>query len=467
MTSSPVKGLNSLINYASAKAAGKDRNDLSGNFTDVFSKASGKQNFVLQNDSAVQESHKVKTEYTQKDLDGGSQVKKTDKPAKAQDPGLKKEVTNEMAKAGEELVKDVAKELGMTEEAVISAMEALGLTMADLLNPDCMTQLVLTLKGADMLTLMTDEGLYNSLQKLTGMIEGALEQIQSKLEITPEELTAIMEQVQAEAEKTPDKLPENKGNDLQQIPEGEEDYTVTVERDGEVVKVSVETDGGAKTETQEVTSEKVQLPEEKKGKTSENGENKGNTSSQGESPQGNLLLENLINRSTAHKADVTFQNAMTGNTADPQQIMNQIMDYMKIQVKTDMTQMEIQLHPASLGTVNVNISSKEGVITAQFLTQNETVKAVIEGQLVQLKSNFEEQGLKVEAVEVAVESRQFERSLGGDGSGQQQSQSGKKRGSRKINLNEINMEEDVQMDEAEQIAVAMLNAGGNTVDYTA
>ena len=38
-----------------------------------------------------------------------------------------------------------------------------------------------------------------------------------------------------------------------ELPEGQEDYTVTVERDGEVVKVSVEVDGNAKTENAEVT----------------------------------------------------------------------------------------------------------------------------------------------------------------------------------------------------------------------
>ena len=38
----------------------------------------------------------------------------------------------------------------------------------DLLNADNMTQLVLTIEGADMLSLMTDEGLYHSLQNLLG-----------------------------------------------------------------------------------------------------------------------------------------------------------------------------------------------------------------------------------------------------------------------------------------------------------
>ena len=49
-------------------------------------------------------------------------------------------------------------------------MEALGLTMTDLLNVDNMTQLVLAIEGEDMISLMTDEGLYNSLQNLLSMV---------------------------------------------------------------------------------------------------------------------------------------------------------------------------------------------------------------------------------------------------------------------------------------------------------
>ena len=80
---------------------------------------------------------------------------------------------------------------------------------------------------------------------------------------------------------------------------------------------------------------------------------------------------------------------------------------------------------------------------------------------------MEEQGIKVEAVEVAVGTHDFERNLSGESDNRQQAQDGKKKGTRKINLNELNMEEESNMDEAEQIAVAMMSAGGNTVDFTA
>jgi flagellar hook-length control protein FliK len=468
MTSSPVKSAGALLNYVSSKPTGNMQEELAGNFTDAFSKATGQQNMMLQNDNAVKSTSQVKVNHTdRKGLDEKNTVKTEVKTSKTTDTQTEQKFQDEVQKAGEELVSKVAEQLGVSEEAVTEAMETLGLTMVDLLNPDNMTQLLLTIEGTDMLSLMTDEGLYNSLQNLLGMVEQQLKQLQEDLGISPEELTALVEQTTAKDEtlgQTVDVLKEQ----LEQQ-DGQDDYTVTVERNGEVMKVSVEVDGNSKTENAEVTSQKVEVPEEEivKADAKEDGSKNG-ASAQGNQTQTNMLLEQLLNCENAvTKPDATFQNTMAGSTVNTQDIMNQIMNYMKIQVKTDMTQMQIQLHPASLGTVNVNIASKEGVITAQFLTQNETVKAVIESQIVQLKNNFEEQGIKVEAVEVTVESHAFERNLSGEGNSRQQSQDGKKKGTRKLNLNELNAEEEAKMDEAEQIAVAMMSAGGNTVDFTA
>lgn len=470
MTNSPVKGTNPLMDFGSVMTKGRTPKDLAGNFTDAFSKASGQQNMQMQSEK-LPGSTQVKVEHTdRKNLNNANETGKDANAVKTEKVQPDKNVQDEVQKAGEELVGKVAEELGVSEEDVRSAMEILGLTMADLLNPDNMTQLVLTLEGADMLSLMTDEGLYNSLQNLLGMVNETVNNLQKELGISPEELAALLEQAQNTEEAVAEEQPKDTPvDDAAQNADGQDDYTVTVEKDGEVVKVSVEVDGNAKTETAEVTSEKVQMPEElaKENSGKEEGTKKDN-SSQSNNTQGNMLLENLLNRdNNVVKADTAFANTMAGNAADTQNIMNQIMDYMKIQVKTDMTQMEIQLHPASLGTININISSKEGVITAQFLTQNEAVKAAIESQIVQLKNSFEEQGIKIEAVEVTVESHAFERNLSGESDSRQQSQNGKKKGGRKINLNELNPEEEAQMGEEEQLAAAMMSAGGNTVDFTA
>lgn len=469
MTSSPVKGMDPLMNFMSAKSKGNLQDNLSGNFSEAFSKASGQQNMVLQSEKQTQGSSKVQVQNTdKKGLDNGNAQKTDQKQVGTQEDVKAEKVADEAQKAGEELVGKVAEELGVSEEEVLAAMEALGFVMADLLNADNMTELVLTIEGEDMLALMTDEGLYNSLQNLLTMVSEAVDQIGEKMELSPEELEAILEQAKVpEMEENPETVPED--GKRPQMPEGQEDYTVTVERNGETVKVSVEVDGSSQTESTEVTGLKPEAVQEETTADSGKGDgSKKEGSSQKENAQemthGNMLLESLLNKGGAVKSEAVFENAMAQNTADTQNIMNQIMDYMRVQVKADMTQMELQLNPASLGTVNINITSKAGVITAQFLTQNETVKAAIESQIVQLKNSFEEQGLKVEAVEVTVASHSFERNLNGDGNGQQQAQDGKKKGNRKVNLNGPAMEEEPATEEEEP---AIMGMEGSTVSFTA
>ena len=464
MTSSAVKELNPLMNFVQTKSKGNLQDDLGGNFTDAFSKASGQQNVAFQSATAVQGSTKVQVQNTdKKGLDNDNGAKVNTKEVKSQDISADKK----LQETGEELVEKVAEELGVTEEEVIAAMEALGLTMTDLLNADNMTQLVLAIEGEDMLSLMTDEGLYNSLQNILSMVSQATNQLQEELGITPEELAAMLEEATAKEELPKDKqeLPAQDGV-KEQIPEGEEDYTVTVERNGETVKVSVEVDGNSESKSEEVTSLKTQPAEEQQTSGKEEGSKKDGASHREhtqESTQGNLLLENLLNRSNAVKTDMAFENVMTQqNTEQTQNIMNQIMDYMRIQVRSDMTQMELQLNPASLGTVNINITSKAGVITAQFLTQNETVKAAIESQIVQLKNSFEEQGIKVESVEVAVANHSFERNLNGEGSRQQQSQDGRRKGTRRVNLNGQTLDEEPEPENEQPVL-----ADGSTVNFTA
>ena len=79
---------------------------------------------------------------------------------------------------------------------------------------------------------------------------------------------------------------------------------------------------------------------------------------------------------------------------------------------------------------------------------------------------FEEQGVKVEAVEVTVQTHEFERNLDqGRGREQQSNESAKKGRTRRINLNDaLSME---NMEEEDALAADMMAASGNTVDYTA
>ncbi len=166
--------------------------------------------------------------------------------------------------------------------------------------------------------------------------------------------------------------------------------------------------------------------------------------------------------------NVQAKQAAAGWSADTQDIMRQIMDYMKIQVKPDVTSLEMQLHPASLGTLQIHVASKGGVLTANFVAQNEAVKAALESQMVQLKDNFAQQGVKVEAIEVTVQTHQFEGNLeqGQRGSGNQ-NPSGRRPRSRRITPDESLATEALSGAQEQGRLAQMPGAVGSTVDYTA
>ena len=188
---------------------------------------------------------------------------------------------------------------------------------------------------------------------------------------------------------------------------------------------------------------------------------------QKERESSNPILDNML-QNKVQTADVNFEQTQVYMTPDTNEIMNQILDYMKIQLKPGMDQLTMQLHPESLGTLHVQITSKGGEVTAQFQVQNEAVKAAIESQLVELKDSLKEQGIKVEAVEVTVESHAFESNLWqGQGRDENASYQNNRKTPRRINLNELSESLEELEGEEEKLAAEMMEVNGNTVDYTA
>lgn len=380
--------------------------------------------------------------------------------------------------AGEKLVEEVAEEMDVTPEEVEEVMEILGLSAVDLLNPDTMKQLVITLSGnEDSMSIITDGELYGHLQNLSGMVEESLEMLKTELGLSEEELDALLAETaaagQPEKVDAAELLPEqNSVADSQATEpsedvslEGMKDYSVTVKKDGETVQVKVTVDdasgGQSMKENVTVTAKDAMQQESKAGgkNTSDQNKNEGNAA-------GNLNMQ--MQPQQVEVNELPKEQPFIERFVSTQDIMDQIMDYMKINLKGDVQELELQLHPASLGNVNVQIASKEGAVTAQFTTQNEMVKAAIESQLVQLKEQFAQQGIKVDAVEVTVADYRFEQSFSGKEQEDEGSQKNDKKGSRRINLNELNLDElPEDMDDSDRIAADMMERSGNTVDYTA
>ncbi len=350
------------------------------------------------------------------------------------------------------LIQQITEIFSVSEEEVQGIMEDLGMTEVDLTDPGQLNELLMAVSGAqDSFALLTDESLYSDVKGIMDLQKELVGQAQEELQLTPEQWQETVPQITQETVAAePVILVEPGKNEDIALADAERETAVSTE-----TVIPQETES-----TTEVPAQNTQ-----EAKTGDSDKEEHTTGGQHE----NLLLQNLKEDSFLTQLQETAQAEDAGATTDTQDIMRQIMDYMKVSVKADGSDLEMQLHPQSLGTLHIQMASKNGVVTANFITENEAVKAALESQMVQLKESFAEQGVKVEAIEVTVQTHQFEQNLeqgrGHDSNPENEAGVGRKR-TRRINLNAAFAEEEPQTEE-DRIAADMMSANGNTVDFTA
>lgn len=154
---------------------------------------------------------------------------------------------------------------------------------------------------------------------------------------------------------------------------------------------------------------------------------------------------------------------------DTENIIKQIVEYTKVHVSNTQSTMEMQLNPENLGKIYIEVTAKEGNVSAHITAQNEYVKEALEAQIVELKQNMNQAGVKVDAVEVTVGSHEFERNLEQNAkqeeeqAREQEKSSGKMR---RLNLSDLDELAGV-MSEEETLVAQMMADHGNSIDYTA
>ena len=84
------------------------------------------------------------------------------------------------------------------------------------------------------------------------------------------------------------------------------------------------------------------------------------------------------------------------------EIANQVLEQIKIVIRPEQTNMELQLNPEHLGRVHLTVTEKEGMMTASFTTQTQVAKEALESQMTTLRETLKNQGIQIEAIEVTV-----------------------------------------------------------------
>lgn len=400
--------------------------------------------------------------------------------------------------AVEEFAKEVQQEvkelLGVDDAQLEAAMKELGLTYQDLMDPVNLANLVMNLTGEeDQLGLLMNA----DFQELMQNVEVLSKNLLQELGMTPQEVAEVFAQLEQNAAQITEEVPQQmqevtdtqadvlkvQQTDDVQITEQKSQVTGLTETNAAATE-SVESDGNVQNVeepvSQEVRVENDQTASQQEGQQEEAPENSMTTEDDASLLQQNDTTEKSI--FTEHTFQQTVQTIRTDNitaaptTAVPQNVVfntldviRQVSEFTRVMYQGDTTSMEMQLNPENLGKIYVQVTAKEGVVTAHLAVQNEIVKEALENQTIQLRENMNQQGIKVEAVEVTIASHEFERNLEQNQQGNaqdEQREQASKSPRRNISMNQLD-ELSGLMSEEEMLVAKIMRDNGNSVDFTA
>ena len=402
-----------------------------------------------------------------------------------------KDLAEEISEITNQIVDKIKSEFEVTDEEIEEAMEVLGLTIADLTKPTELRNLLMELTGTtDSIELLTNVELYDSVKEVTDFASNLFTEVAKDFSLSTEQLTEMINTESFE-EALNEVNVSGKTNEAETEADAEVVSEVTVDKTTDAALAFENSDKANANETKPVESnnsnesEEVPIDTEKKAPDKIEKPESFTQSSLMNDEAMNERSENRksFNFDSSKNQEFTFNQtpAVTNQTVntvgdivetvtsyttgtDTDNIMRQVTDYVKVHISDDVTKMEIELHPASLGTVNMQINSQNGQITAHLTVQNELVKSVLETQMIKLQETFDEQGTKVSAIEVTV----AEYSLNSQSDNNySEERNGRNYGSKKkgINLNEIGSLD--ELDEEEQLEAKVMEMNGSSVNYTA
>lgn len=335
-------------------------------------------------------------------------------------------------------VKDTIKEeLDVSDEDIAKAMEVLGITDNDLLSVVKVTELVSALTGADSITLITDDDMSGKLTSVLDAVNTAQEDIADMLNTDVDDAVLVVRTdavVKKDTDETVVKNTDSSITDNQSVSE--------TESLSNVLAAKVTAQGSSKHE--ESTGEHT-------------GEQNHNTQSYGG------VADSIIQSMKDSFADIVTEDTSRVSEAD---IVNQVIDQIKLSSGRELTSIEVMLNPERLGSVHVTVTAKNGILSAQIAAQNEQVKTALENQVTALKENFQNQGIKVEAVEITVMTHQFE---AGQNFGQNESErkQSEQKINKKLNLSDYMDDEDETVSAQDIRRKDSIQNGNSSVEYMA
>lgn len=440
---------NKVSGTAQTKASAKKSGDFKSVMADSLAngatngnigKTNIKDNLInVQNTNTNKISAKNNTSEDKSSVTGSAKNADTSSISDVNSKADNKDVTDTVKEVCEDIKDAIKEEFDVSDEDIKVAMELLGLTALDLLSTAKVAELIEQLTGTDALTLITNEDMMQSFNNIINVVDEANADIAGMLGVKTEEVGIVLGQ-----------------NDIAPVVNSED---TTKQADGKEADTKNADDNINQTvDNQESLSEVLA----KKITTESDGKAKNNMSESNEANNKVTyadVADNMISNITDTFADIITEDISTVKEAD---IVNQVIDSVKLMASRELTSMEVMLNPEHLGSVHITVTARNGIVSAQIAAQNEQVKTALENQMVTLKEQFESQGLKVDAVEITVMAHSFE---AGQNFGQSESErkQGESKVHRKLDLSSF----DDELEEDLESTAPAPKAEGSSVEYLA
>ncbi|MBP5183930.1 MAG: flagellar hook-length control protein FliK [Lachnospiraceae bacterium] len=342
--------------------------------------------------------------------------------------------------------------LQVPEEELLTGALNLDLTPADLLNTDEIKGLFLEMNGAKAEDLISNGELLENLEGILEQVENLLEDFNEVQGEFLEKLSTLLEDQKPVLENPAFNevldeylMAEEPVEPVEETP----DFTVEIE---DLRNLRSEAQGTE--EAPELTAETENLPVAGPEREEETREDHSESGSKDSFVNANTFVKELARANEEGTPEVQ-QNTFR----DLYNISGQTIEQIKVRLTADVSHMEIQLNPEHLGKVEVNISSKNGAVTAEITAHNEAAKRALEAGLEDLKTALNDNGLKVENVEVTLADYGFRNREDSEQSGR----GGERRqGRRRVSLE---TSEPGYTDDFETASEIMKEMNGGNVDY--
>ena len=440
---------NKVYGTAQTKASAKKSGDFKSVMADSLAngatngnigKTNIKDNLInVQNTNTNKISAKNNTSEDKSSVTGSAKNADTSSISDVNSKADNKDVTDTVKEVCEDIKDAIKEEFDVSDEDIKVAMELLGLTALDLLSTAKVAELIEQLTGTDALTLITNEDMMQSFNNIINVVDEANADIAGMLGVKTEEVGIVLGQndiapvVNSEDTAKQDNVKEsdakNADDNINQTVDNQESLSEVLAK-----KITTESDGKAKNNMSESNeaNNKVTYAD---------------------------VADNMISNITDTFADIITEGISTVKEAD---IVNQVIDSVKLMASRELTSMEVMLNPEHLGSVHITVTARNGIVSAQIAAQNEQVKTALENQMVTLREQFESQGLKVDAVEITVMAHSFE---AGQNFGQSESErkQGESKVHRKLDLSSF----DDELEEDLESTAPAPKAEGSSVEYLA